>query len=71
MLTVVTESTENDGSYEWTPSGVFDGKNNYFLSICDLSIPNECTYTYNGRFAISSDGTTSSSLSRYFKKHII
>lgn len=66
VLTPGTESTANDGSFEWTPSGVFDGKNNYFLSICDLSIPNECTYTYNGRFAIASSGTTSLSVSRYF-----
>jgi hypothetical protein len=44
------------------PSGVFDGKDNFFLAICDLIIPRECTYTFNGRFAISS-GTQSSSSS--------
>jgi hypothetical protein len=62
QLTVATESTENDGTFEWMPSGVFDGKDNFFLAICDLIVPRECTYTFNGRFAISS-GTQSSSSS--------
>ncbi|KAL6705962.1 hypothetical protein ACN47E_006241 [Coniothyrium glycines] len=59
----ITQSTDNSGTYTWTPSGVFDGKTNYFLSICDLKIQNECTYTLAGRFAISSTGTISTTSS--------
>lgn len=45
------------------PSGVFDGKDNFYLAICDLLVRSECTYTFDGRFAISSE-TSSSSIGR-------
>ncbi|KAF2830026.1 hypothetical protein CC86DRAFT_403351 [Ophiobolus disseminans] len=55
----ITESTENDGNFDWMPSAVFDGKDNFYLAICDLLVARECTYTFNGRFAIASGSLTS------------
>lgn len=60
-LTLVSDETENNGTYTWTPSGVFDGKDNYYINICDKTIE-DCTYTFDGRFTIS-DGSSSSSSS--------
>ncbi|CAO2654603.1 Nn.00g113360.m01.CDS01 [Neocucurbitaria sp. VM-36] len=57
----IAEETPNTGTYGWTPSGVYDGKDNYFMIICDKTIV-DCTYTFNGRFAIASSDNATSSL---------
>jgi hypothetical protein len=57
---LITSTTPNNGTYMWIPSGVLAGKDNYFMVICDLTV-NDCTYTFNGRFAIEEAGGSSSS----------
>ncbi|KAI0436899.1 hypothetical protein F4803DRAFT_556560 [Xylaria telfairii] len=57
---ILTSSTENTGSFEWTPVTVLAGDADYFLKICDVTIDSsECSYTSNGRFHIVSSSTTS------------
>jgi hypothetical protein len=56
------DETPNNGSYTWIPSGVLAGKDNYFMAICDTGM-NDCTYTFDGRFAIGDVGGSSSLLS--------
>ncbi|KAF4630441.1 hypothetical protein G7Y89_g7698 [Cudoniella acicularis] len=57
----VTASTQNTGSFSWTPPGIFGGKDNYFLVICDLNRPqSDCSYTFNGRFSIESISSSGS-----------
>ncbi|KAI3339495.1 hypothetical protein F4824DRAFT_498185 [Ustulina deusta] len=60
---VLTSSTENTGSYEWTPVSVLAGDTDYFLKICDVNLDgSECAYTSNGRFHIVSSPTTSTTI---------
>jgi hypothetical protein len=58
---VIASGVPNNGSYTWIPSGVLAGKDNYFMAICDAGV-NDCTYTFDGRFAIEETGDFSSSL---------
>ncbi|KAF2661202.1 hypothetical protein K491DRAFT_674175 [Lophiostoma macrostomum CBS 122681] len=56
----ITAETQNNGSYEWTPSLSYAGFDDYFLGICDLVVENECTYTFDGRFSIAGVSALSS-----------
>jgi len=68
MLIALGE-TLNNGSYTWIPSGVLAGKDNYFMAICDAGV-NDCTYTFNGRFAIEDAGALSSSSSSTISRSV-
>jgi len=57
-MLIAPGETLNNGSYTWIPSGVLAGKDNYFMAICDEGV-NDCTYTFNGRFAIEDAGALS------------
>jgi len=68
MLIALGE-TLNNGSYTWIPSGVLAGKDNYFMAICDAGV-NDCTYTFNGRFAIEDAGALSSESSSTISRSV-
>jgi len=68
MLIALGE-TLNNGSYTWIPSGVLAGKDNYFMAICDEGV-NDCTYTFNGRFAIEDAGALSFSSSSTISRQV-
>jgi hypothetical protein len=47
-------STDNTGSYIWTPSKVLDGKGNFYIFVCDVehdaySDDPACGETLDGR----------------------
>ena len=68
MLIALGEAL-NNGSYIWLPSGVLAGKDNYSMAICDAGV-NDCTYTFNGRFAIEDAGALSSSSSSTISRSV-
>ncbi|KAI2468383.1 hypothetical protein F4781DRAFT_398090 [Annulohypoxylon bovei var. microspora] len=60
---VITSSTDNNGTFLWTPATVFAGDHDYYLSLCDITLDSsECSVTSDGRFHISSSSSSSSSI---------